>query len=361
MAAEVAARAVDPDRIAAGVAALGAHSAFPDVLRWRPGSLALGDAGAAALCAVFDQADPSAGWDRTGHHHLAAAVSAMDDPALPLSLFAGASGIAAAASLLSRGGQRYSTLRAGLDAVLLPGVIRSAAAARGQDQPDFDLIAGMAGWTAALLLRPDFEPARAALAAVGTAMVDIADYPEPGLAHGAAGPLAALALLHIHAAGLVPGVPAAIRALGARVAEAEVATQTWCTGSLGISRALWLAGTALPDTGFRAAAVDLAVDRPEPVHRSPTLCHGTAGALLVAALFWWDTGDQRFREQAVGLGERLLEAHRPDSVFGFHDVESTGIAVDNPGVLVGSAGVAMVLLAVAGCRPPGWTRLFLLS
>jgi hypothetical protein len=286
----------------------------------------------------------------------------LDDPALPLSLFAGACGVAAAATLLSRGGQRYTTLRAGLDTVVLPAVTQAASGVHGGDESDHDLIAGLAGWAAAVLVRPDFEPARGALAAIGAALVALgADHAEAGLAHGAAGPLAALALLHTHATELVPGVPAAIRGLGARVAAAEVTSQTWCTGTLGVARALWLAGTALPDTDFRTVAVDLALDRPESVHRSPTLCHGTAGALLVAVHFWWNTGDQRFREQAVERCERLLEAYEPDSLFGFHDVETTGIAVDNPGVLVGSAGVAMALSATTAARPPAWTRLFLLS
>jgi hypothetical protein len=47
-------------------------------------------------------------------------------------------------------------------------------------------------------------------------------------------------------------------------------------------------------------------------------------------------------------------------VFGFRDVEPGGAEVDNPGVLVGAAGIALVLSALTAPRPPAWPRLFLL-
>lgn len=365
VAADVAARVVDPQRIATGVATLGAHTAFPSILRWRPGSVALGDAGAAVVCAALDGVDPGVGWDRAGHAFLSSAVAALDDGDLPLSLFAGSVGVSAAATLLSRGGLRYAGLRASLDAHVLPAVTHAARDIRfadGLDESGYDLVAGLSGWAAGLLLRPDPDTARTALAEIGETLVGLGvEYPEPGLAHGAAGPLATLALLHLRAPGLVPGAEQAVRALGDRLSADRPTTRAWCSGTPGVARALWLAGAALHDSGLRKAALDLALDHSGSAHRTPTLCHGTAGALLATAHFWWDTADPAFRADAALLCERLLEAYQPDSLFGFRDVESTGIPVDNGGVLVGAAGVALTLLALDAPCPPAWTRLFLLS
>ncbi|HET6707395.1 lanthionine synthetase LanC family protein, partial [Amycolatopsis sp.] len=181
------------------------------------------------------------------------------------------------------------------------------------------------------------------------------EFPHPGLAHGASGPLAALALLDRR----VPGSRTAIRALADRVAAADFENAGWCAGSAGAARALWLAGRALDDVRLRARAQELALL--DTGHRTPAFCHGTAGAVLVSALFWWDTGDERHRAHAARLCTRLLDAYEPDTVFGFRDVEPGGSTVDNPGLLVGAAGIALVLTALTAPRPPAWPRLFLLA
>lgn len=350
--ADVAARVTDPQRIATGAAALAEQSAYADLLRWRPASLASGDAGAAVLCATYDATDPAGGWDRTGHRFLAAAVAALDDPDVPLSLFHGATGVLAAATLLSRGGSRYGGLRSQLTAALLP-VLRRAAATAGDHESGYDVLSGLSGWTGSLLLDPG-TPADL-LTELADALARLGpDLPQPGLAHGASGPLAALALLTPRA----PGTNAAVRALADRVSSAEVENVTWCAGAVGVARALWLAGRVLDDGSLRARAEELALLDAD--HRTPTLCHGTAGALLVSALFWWDTGDERHRGHAARLCARLLDSYEPDTVFGFRDVEAGGARVDNPGVLVGAAGIALVLRALTAPRPPAWPRLFLL-
>ncbi|MFF1606995.1 lanthionine synthetase LanC family protein [Amycolatopsis sp. NPDC058278] len=353
MSADVAARAVDPGRIAAGVAALGGQSAFAEEVRWRPVSLAFGDAGTAVLCAALDAADPAAGWDRVGHRFLSAAVTAFDEPDGSLSLFVGGTGVLAAAGLLSRGGTRYAGLRGQLAAALLPTLDRVLATA-GAHESGYDVVHGLSGWTAALLL--DAGTPTRVLSTFGDALARLGpDFPQPGLAHGASGPLAALALLDRR----VPGLRTAIRALANRVATADFENGSWCVGRAGAARALWLAARALDDVRLGERAQELALLDTE--HRTPAFCHGTAGALLVSALFWWDTGDERHRTHAARLCTRLLDAYEPDTVFGFRDVEPGGSTVDNPGLLVGAAGIALVLTALTAPRPPAWPRLFLVA
>jgi hypothetical protein len=363
---EVAASVVDPERLAVGVAALRAQTTF-QVVHWRPVSLALGDAGAAVVCAALDARSPDAGWDRAGHRFLHHAAAGLSDPAVPLSLFSGACGVAAAAWLSSRAGRRYRALREGLDRRLLPVVVPRA--------PDIvdDLIHGISGWVAYLLLGSGGPDREAALGATTTALATTTTSnlrrAGPGLAHGLAGPLAALSLARTHSA-VPPSVDEAIhrlaRELTAMVDADGSAGTAWCTETPGIARALWLAGGAVDDDRYRRAGIALALaSLRQPArdrdYRTPTLCHGIAGHLLITALFWWDTAEPGFRAGARELCDHLLTRYQPETVFGFRDREHARRPVDNPGLLCGAAGVALVLLALAADQPPVWSRLFLLA
>ncbi|MEV6520353.1 lanthionine synthetase LanC family protein [Longispora sp. NPDC051575] len=360
VAADVAARVVDPARVGAVAPVDG--TSYPEVHRWRGSSLALGGAGAALVCSALDAHAPGEGWDRVGHAHLSAGVAELEPEP---SLLVGGGAVSAAAAMLSRGGTRYQGLRDDLDGWLLPRI--SATARRITEAPDvvaddYDLVNGLSG-SAALLLTGPGSPARTAcLADVTRALAAVVttwgDRPDHGLAHGLAGPVAALALSRA-ADPTEPGSAVAVRSGADRLLPANAVDRdtsgSWCTGAAGISRALWLAGTPT----HRAAARSTL--RFAPPLDSPTFCHGVAGQLLVTALFWWDTGDAEFGEAARALCGYLLEFFDHSSPFGFRDVEAAGTVVDNPGVLCGAGGVALVLLALLADRPPTWTRLFLLS
>lgn len=140
----------------------------------------------------------------------------------------------------------------------------------------------------------------------------------------------------------------------------------WCYGSPGVARSLWLAGEALDHDGYR----DLAVAAMEAVYRrpiherridSPTFCHGVAGLLQITLRFAHDTGLPLFTDAACNLTAQLLALYRPDSLLGYRNLEIPGSEVDQPGLLDGAPGVAMVLLAAATDAEPTWDRLFLLS
>jgi hypothetical protein len=140
----------------------------------------------------------------------------------------------------------------------------------------------------------------------------------------------------------------------------------WCYGPPGIARALWFAGQALKDDQYR----DLAVAAMESVFRrpisqrqidSPTFCHGVAGLLQITLRFAHDTGIKSFTEAVRELSEQLLSCYAPETPLGFHNLEPGGRKIDQPGLLDGASGVALVLLAAATEVEPAWDRLFLLS
>ena len=140
----------------------------------------------------------------------------------------------------------------------------------------------------------------------------------------------------------------------------------WCYGSPGIARSLWLAGRALDDPDYQ----DLAVAAMEAVYRrplsarhidSPTFCHGVAGLRQITLRFAHDSGLSLFIEAGRALHGQLMEAYEPGSLLGYRNLEPGGRRIDQPGLLDGAPGVAMVLLAAASPVEPEWDRLFLLS
>jgi hypothetical protein len=140
----------------------------------------------------------------------------------------------------------------------------------------------------------------------------------------------------------------------------------WCYGSPGIARSLWLAGQALDNEQYRKLAVDaMSATYRRPLHirriDSPTFCHGVAGLAQITLRFANDTRLPEFASASRDLVAQLLDLYEPDSLLGYRDLEPGDNAVDQPGLLDGAPGVAMVLLAAASGVEPTWDRLFLLS
>ena len=147
---------------------------------------------------------------------------------------------------------------------------------------------------------------------------------------------------------------------------AAPARAAWCYGAPGVARALWLAGVASGRSAYRdlaVAAMAAVFARPIPNRRidSPTLCHGVAGLLQITLRFERDGAGEIFSTAARQLTAQLLDAHEPDSRFGYRDLKPTGQRTDNPGLLEGAAGVALVLLASATPAEPAWDRILMLS
>jgi hypothetical protein len=86
-----------------------------------------------------------------------------------------------------------------------------------------------------------------------------------------------------------------------------------------------------------------------------------AGLLQITLRFAHDTGLPQFQEAARALTRQLLDLREPETLLGYRSIEQEGRRVDQPGLLDGAPGVALVLLAAAGGVEPGWDRIFLLS
>jgi lantibiotic modifying enzyme len=389
----------------------------PSVNRWRPSGFAMGGAGLAIMCTAFDDRFPDDGWDVLGHELLAAGLDEVSGPDTTLSLFTGAVGYAAAIWHASHEGQRYQRLLAAMDSALLSGMLKRARdLATGRDaSPDsYDIVAGISGWVGYLRSRAGSAPVDEVAHVVADALVALLSevgvprigyrrtWTSPsgrhhegiavdcGLAHGLAGPLAALSVLEtqfqLGRTDVVTSIRWAARrlidqavdtdgcllwptAIGLVVDEpvqlggADINGGSWCHGGSGIARALYLAGVAIDDSAYREFAVHAMRTHCErqPVLPSPNLCHGLAGQLMVASVFAHDTNEPLIARSVQRLTDSLLGRFRADSPLGYVDVERPGLMVDHPGLLRGAAGVALALLAVSAQEIPRWSQLFLLS
>jgi len=390
-------------------------------LGYDPASAGNGATGLAVLCAQLDATFPGEAWDHAGREHLvrASASGAGDDAKrrMPLGLWTGAAGLAFAACLLSRDGTRYATMRARLENAVAVWSTDLAAhwspRLPGLPVEAWDLVSGLTG-TGALLLstRDGTERKEAALLAVLEMLVaasreDTAGVPgwhtprrlvppgadtgtgdrvvNCGVAHGAPGALALLAVAH-RSGVAVDGLPEAIDRTarwllahavdtpwgpewpnwaGAPVTIDRPGRAGWCYGTPGVARSLWLAGDSLDDAGLREAgraALEAVLARTdgELGLDSPTVCHGVAGLLLIAVRMAADTGDPGVRAAAQQLAKRLVDAHDPEAAFGYRSIERDR-ELDAPGLLAGVAGIPLALLAAATDQPPVWDRLLLLS
>ncbi|MGI5341773.1 lanthionine synthetase LanC family protein [Streptomyces sp. CA-181903] len=329
------------------------HSVRPD--------LAGGGAGLALAYHWLDRALPGRGYGALAEGYLAAALRGYARLGASPGLFGGAAGLAFAVWSLSH--DEAALHRHVVDEV-------TARARRAADGPyssrAVDVVAGLTGAGAYLLCRRDDPAAAEALRTVLTALTRtrFPDRPDPGMAHGTAGPLALLALA-LAAEATVPGQREAAVRLAAALAAGRAddawgpdwpapATgrplrASWCRGGPGIARALWLAGTALDDAELRGLAVRAlraALRRPPERRRvdgDPGLCHGVTGLLHITSRFAHDTGDPGLTTAAA----RLAAGPLPSG--------------GGPGFLDGAAGVTLALLGAATDAAPGWDRALLLA
>jgi hypothetical protein len=420
VASEVAGRLADSAVLAAAVSASRRQTTFPLGIRWREHTIAQGQAGLAVLYAAMDASQPGRGWDRVGHAALAGAASAAERARrIDGSLYTGLAGLGFAAVMLAAGRPRYDRFLTAVDRALLPVV---AAEIRHLDREpggcavrQFDLISGLSGVGAYLLARREVPDAAGALRDLLCCLARLLDadrtpprwhtpadhldqdqrgwYPDGnlncGLAHGLPGPLALLAI-SLRAGVVTDGTVEAARGAARWLAEHRLDDQwgpnwpnalplapvegqppaparaSWCYGSPGIARALWLTGEALDDDPSRelaVAAMRAALARPPELRglSSPTFCHGSAGLLRITTRFATDTGLPDLAQAAAALAADLLGGFEPGSILGYRDVEPGGVRVDQPGLLSGAPGVALALLGAAAAAGPDWDRLFLLG
>ncbi|MEV4476555.1 lanthionine synthetase C family protein [Nonomuraea sp. NPDC049504] len=216
-------------------------------------------------------------------------------------------------------------------------------------------------------------------------------YVDLGLAHGLAGPLAALSLAWARGHRR-PGLRPAVEHVAAFLLETsdhdaygrrwprwlaltpsgaiqerppQAGHESWCYGTPGITSALLDAAEALGDRALRAAAVDAfeaALRRVFAGHGhlvSASLCHGWSGLLIVCGKFA-RAGSVAARSALPSLVERVLDACDAANPLLVKEFQAPDVYTDNPDLLDGAAGVPLALWTVSGSIDDEWQRSLLI-
>jgi hypothetical protein len=125
----------------------------------------------------------------------------------------------------------------------------------------------------------------------------------------------------------------------------------WCYGDEGIGAVLYAAARSLGDERWQARWLEIlaaCAHRRPSTERGLTLCHGAAGMAHLWHRVYQTTGDALFREAALAWLDATLA--------GLVDK-----AAPWPGLLDGTAGIALALAAFVNDVEPAWDRLFALS
>lgn len=217
-------------------------------------------------------------------------------------------------------------------------------------------------------------------------------YYNLGLAHGVPGIIAFLA--RVHAAGIAKQetralIEGAVRwVLQNQLPEESVtlfckwfepgkpkpgATRVaWCYGDPGVAIALLNAAIALEDDELRAEAIRIAKRAASIVYEETSvmdagICHGSSGLLQIYNRIYQATGDIDFLDATKFWFDKTLEMCNPETgIGGYLSHRAKYVGDPDPlyceaGLISGTAGTALALLACITDVEPAWDRLLLIS
>lgn len=370
-------------------------------------SYASGRAGTALFLAHWatvggEPADCAAALD-----HLEKAWTMAEENPMTLSLFAGLTGLVQASHQISRllGVDALPRGVEAIDEALIDLLLREGW------EYQYDLIYGLVGFGCYAVLHPDPATART----IGTLVLDklaelaVADgngvrwrteprhrplarrdslpekYCDLGVAHGLAGVIGVLSQL----GSIVAENRSSRELLGAAVAfllrqkraradlscmpafvpdEGEDCRAAWCYGDVGIGLVLIGAGQAheRPAWVVEGEGMLLRDARRSVKERRVgdcSLCHGSAGIAHLYARAYRGTGRPALREEAMRWYEWTLRERREGHGFGGYLgwVSEKQRYEPAPGLLVGSAGIGLVLSSALDDSEPWWDRLLLVG
>jgi lantibiotic modifying enzyme len=173
-----------------------------------------------------------------------------------------------------------------------------------------------------------------------------------GVAHGVAGiagMLTAYARVGVDAA----RTTALLRETLASLDRRRPRRTAWCYGDPGIAMVQWEASRVAGEPAWAADALSAATaaarhrSRAEAGIEDGSVCHGSAGLALMFGRFHQFTGHAIFADAAR---------------WWLTDALTAGVQPDDPdSVLLGVAGIGLVLMALSSPQAPSWDRLLLIS
>jgi lantibiotic modifying enzyme len=417
---DIAGRLRDPRALAIEVER--ARARTPGLL-WRAPSLASGYTGIALFYRYLAEAMPRGGWENVAHQYIRlAAKHTHTDPLRNAGLYSGSAGLGYALLSLSELDSRYRLpARRTYETIATQALginISMATDSQLVNESEFDVISGAAGTLAVLLAMPqpshNVESAIRRLISALTVLCAPTDHAERqnwlvpsritasakegrveynvGLAHGVLGVAAVLSAAHkrgYETDGMIAAidnvyswfarqriqgpvgvtwpheVPAESGPSGGGMYDSRSTRCSWCYGTGGAARVLWQASGSLA-VDMRKLALE-AIESVIPYQPAelgldgPSLCHGTAGMLMIYLRFANELHCENFDSAITLFTSALIAACDAEFPFYVQDPRPDGEYVDEPGFLTGAAGVGLALLAASTGLEPRWDRMMLLS
>jgi lantibiotic modifying enzyme len=173
-----------------------------------------------------------------------------------------------------------------------------------------------------------------------------------GVAHGVAG-IAGMLTAYVRAGVDADRTAALLRETITSLDERRPRRHAWCYGDPGIAMVQWEASRVVHEPAWAAAALSAATaaarhrSRADAGIEDGSVCHGSAGLALMFGRFHQFTGQAIFADAARWwLTDALTAPVQPD---------------DADSVLLGVAGIGLVLIACSSSQAPSWDRLLLMS
>lgn len=334
----------------------------------------------------FDDSEDWTGAIYCDLQYLVAGLRAESLRQSPLGLHEGLAGMLFAAYQADQGGIRYSRLKRELHELLLQrsSQVQYDDALRFWDE--LDLMTGASGIAVGLALRSTAQPANPPQLQVlrriagGPGMQRL--YTEgatyfsqhsilyPGIAHGVAGYIASLCLSYPQARKEIAFMVDVLLTVAARYGEGARWPESvsagafqphrtgWCNGSPGVAIAFVHAAHTLERKDLFEIAADALLSEHKERARwrniDNGLCHGKAGLALINQWVACSTGRMDLISIAQDLFNETIERFDPNTPFGFRAMVNYA-EQDDPGLLIGAAGIALALLTAAQRSNFAWS------
>ncbi len=365
-------------------------------------TLATGGMGIALTAGYLDAAYPKNNWDYVAHEYMKFYSKIISKQYIGVSLFSGLVGVAFTTSILSGEKEgRYIKFIKKVDRYIFRELDeiskRISLKTREVSGDYFDLVSGVIGISAYLLYHnKEKQLSRLLRPIIRRILIDKnlsyfyfvksqrgkkeIDF---GMAHGMAGVLSVLSLSSINfieEEGLKESIEQIAEwfidnriddgygvnwpyKMGASISS-TASRSAWCYGNPGIAVAMQMAGIATKKRKYRDIAKETmiaAYNKPVKITKinSSTFCHGISGVLQSSLRLYRLTNQEMYKQQSRCMINEILAKYDEKARFGYRDFDLE--YRDNPGILNGTSGIILSLVAATSKVDPLWDRMFLLS
>ncbi|MGG7178466.1 lanthionine synthetase C family protein [Clostridium paraputrificum] len=154
-----------------------------------------------------------------------------------------------------------------------------------------------------------------------------------------------------------------------RIPDLPISYTSWCYGSIGILRTLFIGSVAVNDRNMitevlHMVNLNLANCKESLEIFSPTFCHGYSGYMYILNLFYKDTQNVLYKEKVTELIKKTIEFYQKDKLGGFYNYELINnkiITQNNLNSVDGIVSVLLPLLSVKQGNRTNWDNKFLIN